>query len=324
MSDAPAVSVILPTHNRAALLRQAVASVQAQTFRDWELIIVDDGSTDDTAAVAEALSAQDARIRVVRQPNRGGAAARNAGIRQARGTFVAFQDDDDLWHAEKLSRQCAVLSSGHPEYGWLYGFMEVENLVTGARSTHGRVVTTYRELFSGYFIGTPTVLIRQSCFSRVGLFTEDHALWGAEDLELFLRLATHYRFGCLPEPVITRYIRDEQASLERQAQYLEATVRVYQGLDLSGQTDVRRIDKIRKVADLHYHIACFYREHGAYRQAAGHFARAVLTYPPIGLYLSTGSLTVRQRIRSALAPAVQGAACLLKASKNGFVIRPNT
>ena len=308
----PAISIVLATFNRAQLLPQAIASIQAQTFADWELIVVDDGSTDSTRQVVSEIQQRDPRVRYVHQENRGGAAARNMGVRAAQGMYITFKDDDDLCHLEKLAQQYQLLST-HPEYGWMYGFMDVENLVTGERSVHGRVVTTYRELFSGYFIGTPTVLIRRSCFDRVGAFKEDRALWGAEDLEFFLRLTKVYAFGCVPKPLITRYIREEQASIERQARYLEATVQIYRTIDIKGQDQIRWLDKVRKVADLHHFVACFYRDHGAYWQAARHFGQALLTYPPIGVYLSKGPLTRQQQLRQALAPLRQGAACLLKA-----------
>lgn len=317
----PAISIVMASYNRARLLPQAIASVQAQTFTDWELLVIDDGSTDSTRDVVSGIAKQDPRVRYIHRQNGGGAAARNTGIRNAQGAFVAFQDDDDLWHPEKLSRHHAFLS-GHPEYGWLYGYMHIEDRKTGERSVHGRVVTTYRELFRGYFVGPQTVLIRRPCFDRIGLFQEDRALWGAEDLELFMRLAKYYPFGCVQEPLATRFLDEEQNSLSRQAKYLEAAVKIYQRLDISGQHEVRLLDKIRKIADLHHHVACFYRDNGMYQQAALHFGQAILTYPPIGLYLSKGPLTWQQQLRQALAPLVQGAACLLKALNASHKRRP--
>jgi glycosyltransferase involved in cell wall biosynthesis len=101
----PPVSVIMPTYNRAALLPDAVRSVQAQTWRDWELIIVDDGSVDDTAAVLESLSRDDRRLRLLANEGaRGPAGARNTGIRAARGAAIAFLDSDDCWEPSILAR----------------------------------------------------------------------------------------------------------------------------------------------------------------------------------------------------------------------------
>ncbi len=101
--ELPLVSICIPTYNRAALVQEAVASVLAQTWREFELIVVDDGSTDDTT---EALAAYASRIRLIRRESRGGvSAARNTGIAAARGEWLAFLDSDDLWRPEKLARQ---------------------------------------------------------------------------------------------------------------------------------------------------------------------------------------------------------------------------
>ncbi len=112
MSAQIPVSVIIPTYNRAALVAEAVASVLAQTWRDFEVLVVDDGSTDGTI---EALAPYASRLRLLRRESRGGvSAARNTGIKAARGEWLAFLDSDDLWLPEKLSRQMAYLAA-HPD-----------------------------------------------------------------------------------------------------------------------------------------------------------------------------------------------------------------
>src|SRR4030042_1119324 len=112
MSAKPCVSVIIPTYNRAALVAEAVASVLAQTWRDFEVLVVDDGSTDGTAAALAPFAGQ---VTVLHRPSRGGvSAARNRGIAAARGQWLAFLDSDDLWLPEKLSRQWAFLEA-HPK-----------------------------------------------------------------------------------------------------------------------------------------------------------------------------------------------------------------
>jgi glycosyltransferase involved in cell wall biosynthesis len=108
---APTVSVVIPTYNQPALLAEAVASALAQTLADLEVVVVDDGSTDDTPARLAALAAADPRVRVVRQPNAGTGAARNRGVREARGRYVALMDHDDLWLPTKLAEQVAYLDA---------------------------------------------------------------------------------------------------------------------------------------------------------------------------------------------------------------------
>src|SRR5215204_696893 len=103
------VSVIMPAYNAGRYIAESVRSVQAQTFGGWELVVVDDGSADDTGEVVRRFAAADARVRYVRRPNGGQAAARNTGLAEARAPFVAFLDADDLWLPEKLEAQLAVM-----------------------------------------------------------------------------------------------------------------------------------------------------------------------------------------------------------------------
>lgn len=109
----PQVSVVMPVYNAAAFVAEAIASVQAQTFRDWELLAVDDGSADTSREVVAAIAAADPRVRLIAAGrNEGPGPARNRGIAAARGRLVAFLDADDLWHPEKLARQIAFMDAG--------------------------------------------------------------------------------------------------------------------------------------------------------------------------------------------------------------------
>lgn len=127
----PAVSIVLPSYNRAAFLPDAFAAIRAQTFADWELIVVDDGGTDDTADVVGRLAAAEARpVRYVRQENRGPAAARNAGVDHARGRYVAFYDSDDLWLPHHLAA-CAAGLDANPDVDWVCAAMAMVDQATG-------------------------------------------------------------------------------------------------------------------------------------------------------------------------------------------------
>ncbi len=104
-SSAPLVTVVIPAYNREKFLPETIESVRTQTFQDWELIIVDDGSTDDTATIVSQLSKTDHRIRYIWQQNSERAVARNRGIKESRGAYIAFLDSDDLWLPNKLEKQ---------------------------------------------------------------------------------------------------------------------------------------------------------------------------------------------------------------------------
>src|SRR5262245_39393110 len=119
------VSVILPTFNRSSFLPAAFAAIQAQLLTSWELIVVDDGSTDDTPAVVDALSTSIAQpVTYRRQANQGAYGARNTGVQSARGEYIAFYDSDDIWLPHHLSA-CVSALNEHPDVDWIYGACEV-------------------------------------------------------------------------------------------------------------------------------------------------------------------------------------------------------
>jgi glycosyltransferase involved in cell wall biosynthesis len=203
-NGAVSVSVILPTYNRATLLSRSIGSVLVQTFEDFELIVVDDGSGDDTADVVKAIG--DPRVRYVPLGrNRGLSAARNAGLAEARGEFLAFQDSDDEWHPEKLERQLQTFRS-HPEAAVVYGDM-LRRLVDGQlmylRSpdiVRGRLVNPATRFWQTYMLAMQPALVRRTCV-REEQFDESFALF--EDLDLHLRLAMKHGYVHLPEPLVT-------------------------------------------------------------------------------------------------------------------------
>ncbi|UWQ43770.1 glycosyltransferase family 2 protein (plasmid) [Leisingera aquaemixtae] len=203
MADAPPeVSVVVPTYNRGHLICEALDSVQAQTFRDLEIIVIDDGSEDDTAARVSAW-AKTVPLPVVyeKQPNAGGNAARNRGIERARGRFVAFLDSDDLWHPQKIEKQMARLAA-RPEFGAVYcGLRE-----TDAES--GRVIAEPRHAFpegdllnallvSDVTAPTSAYTVRRRLLIEAGKF--DLALAARQDWDMWIRLARLAPIGCVPE-----------------------------------------------------------------------------------------------------------------------------
>lgn len=192
VASTPLVSVILPTYNRLPYLREAVASVFAQTYPHWELIVVDDGSTDGTAGCLARL--EDERVRVVRRPNRSNAAvARNAGLDRARGDYVAFLDSDDLWLPRKLELQIARLRS-QPECRWSYTHFGIINrcgeeipiLAGGPWFPHEGWVLT-RVITTEVIAPLPTIVADRKWVADLGGF--DERLVYGEDLDLRLRMA---------------------------------------------------------------------------------------------------------------------------------------
>ena len=185
--SAPKVSVIIPTYNRCDLVQKALQSVFAQTYHDFEVVVVDDGSTDDTRAVVEGRT----RVRYLFQENAGPAKARNVGIRQARGDMIAFLDSDDVWWPEFLKTQVEVLSR-YPEVG-----LVCARSIVGEKESKYFPCTQepfvgdlYRKLFEQSFIRTPATVLRKSCLDVVGGFNESYRCF--EDYDLWLRIARKY------------------------------------------------------------------------------------------------------------------------------------
>lgn len=221
-ATSPRVSVILPTFNRATSLIAAARSVLQQSYRDLELIIVDDGSQEDIAAVAGALS--DARVRYVRREQRGGsAAARNTGLAQARGAFIAFQDSDDLWLPGKLHRQVELLERYPEQVGAVFGW----KIVYGRDQTHrygvGRVacaptpngILRLDEDQVERFLNGNRISIQNGLFRRNGLPTAawfDPCAKADDDWEFAARLVQYRRVCEHPDVVVLAFISSDSIS----------------------------------------------------------------------------------------------------------------
>ncbi len=186
---APVVSVVIPTYNQADLLLKALQSVINQTFHDWEAIVIDNYSSDNTREIVDSLN--DPRIKYVAFSNKGIiAASRNHGIRQATGDYVAFLDSDDLWYPSKLVTCLDYVKQGADAVCHGIRIRKDGILQNKVYPTHpyGNIYKTL--LYDGNtVIATSTVLLKKQCFNRFGIFSEDPEIVTAEDYELWLRLS---------------------------------------------------------------------------------------------------------------------------------------
>ena len=241
------VSIIIPTYNCARLIGRAIESVLNQTYRDFELVIVDDGSTDNTEEIIKEFQKKDERIKYIcHDKNKGGSAARNTGIKVARGEYIAFQDSDDEWLPGKLKKQMEVFKNISSKVGVVYtGFWRItDNKKTyipesWVKQKDGNI---YFELLKGNFVGTPTILIKKKCFQKVGIF--DEKLPRLQDWELVIRLSKYYDFKCIDEPLLISYYTTDSISANHKA--------LIEALELILTKHYKKFNNYKKILSRHY------------------------------------------------------------------------
>ncbi len=199
-ATSPHFSVIIPVYNRERFIARAIESVLAQTYRDFELIVVDDGSTDATPQIAARYP-----VRLLRQENRGVSAARNLGITAARGRIIAFLDSDDAWKPRKLEVQAAHFAT-HPEC-MIHQTDEIWIRNGTFLNKHKKHQKKSGHIFYDSLhlclISPSAVAIRRELFDEVGVFREDFPV--CEDYELWLRITRRYEVCYSPEPLVIKY-----------------------------------------------------------------------------------------------------------------------
>lgn len=200
------VSIIIPTYNRSTKLKASIESILRQSYTDFELLIVDDASTDDTREMVEAIP--DERVCYIGQEVNGGAsAARNEGVRQAHCPLIAFQDSDDIWRAEKLEKQMAYWQQ-HPKYSMVYcsykKYIDNQEIIVPNADWRGELEgRIFSWLAQRNSIGTPTMLMKRECFLEAGGF--DTTLRALEDWDFVLRFSQKYAIGYVDEPLVDSY-----------------------------------------------------------------------------------------------------------------------
>ena len=234
MSCVPTVSVIIPTHNRAYLLPRAVNSVLSQTYGHYEIIIVDDCSTDHTRETVSSWNEE--RVRYIKHTeNRRQSGAINTGIDKARGEYIAFLDDDDEWVPTKLERQVAVLESNGPRVGLVYGWVDRVDDTTGSTRPQ------YRKTMSGDLSGdllalnipspTITLMVRTGIARAVNGF--DESLNAYNDLDFLVKVSQRCEIAALPEVVAVQHVGhgharmniDTESVLSDKAEYIRKHMR---------------------------------------------------------------------------------------------------
>ncbi len=290
----PPVSVVIPAYNRAATIRAAIESVLRQTWTDFELLVVDDGSKDDT--LAEAAKVTDPRLRLIENPrNMGAAGARNTGIAEAKGTWIAFQDSDDEWLPEKLEKQMARLLAPGADYVGAYCGLLTLGLI-GDR-TEDRLRLRYvpdsaiaevdgdivAPLLQANMISTQTLVVRRDLILELGRFDEETT--PIEDWDFVIRLAQRGTIAFVDEPLVHQRF-SENSITRNTARRLRSRIRlVEKNIDI-----YRRHPKA--LAHQYLIIANGLREEGDLVAARDYITRAVRLDPASARILARAAQTI--------------------------------
>jgi len=275
----PLVSVIIPTYNRARYVCEAVESALKQTYPHLEIFVIDDGSTAETQ---EALRQFGEKIKFIKQERRGTCAARNNAIRKAKGKYIAFLDDDDIWLEKKIERDINYLEV-HPDYGFVFsGFIYFSDKEKdmGERTKTEEEKTTYEFLYDQNIIhSTSLVTMRKDCLEKVGLF--DESLKQSGDYDMWLRAAKGYKFGYINECLSKYRMHDTNVSKNLKRR-IKVNKQIFNKPQMrEGKSWLQR--RIR-IARLYYYVATFFRKYHRYLEAFKYYIMAVLYCPFIGYF----------------------------------------
>jgi glycosyltransferase involved in cell wall biosynthesis len=271
----PLISVVIPTYNSGAYVLDALVSALEQTYPHVEVIVVDDGSTDNTRQLLEPYRD---RIAYVYQSNRGLSGARNAGISHASGDWIAFLDADDVWLPDKLQRQVDRLRD-LPEAGLVH--TDAAYLLGRTGRLQARPTPTppfegdcHLQLFGGNRIVVSSVIVRREWLERCGVF--DESLRQAEDYDCWMRLAPHIAFAFVPETLVLYRLHDSNMSKDRRTlRSFEARVldKALCNDSLAVRLGSRTIQS--RYANLWFEVGYVGFDHGEFKEAHRAFARSL-------------------------------------------------
>ncbi|WP_319423430.1 glycosyltransferase family 2 protein [Pleurocapsa sp. FMAR1] len=273
----PQVTIVIPAYNSLSYLPATLESVFQQTFTDFEVIVVNDGSTDETEKYVSSLN--DPRLKLINQTNQGLSGARNTGITNAQGEYIAFLDADDLWKPTKLAKQVRCLEE-RSEVGLVYTWTALAD--QNCKPT-GRLIVSDAEgdvseqlLTELNFIGCgSTPLIRQECFEMVGLF--DVELAATEDWDMWLRIATSYHFAVIKEPLV--FYRANPTSLSKSHLLMwEFSCKVIEKAFQSIPNNLLNL-KSQTYSSLYFYLSWLAIRNGDYEQA-NCFQKQAIAYAP--------------------------------------------
>lgn len=276
----PRVSVVIPTFNRPDLIGRAIRSVLAQTYADFEIIVVDDG---DKVSVEEAVAGVgDKRIRYIKNspPKQGGGATRNVGIREAKGEYVAFLDDDDEWLPTKLEKQMRALLSGPSEVGFCATAVRINGEHGESFNTpRGDGITDFSEMSLWRFAGflTSALVVKRVVFDEVGVF--DETLPSHQEAELMIRVCQKYKGIGVIEPLVQMDVSGHEHVGGNLGRRIEGEIK------LLAKHSIQYATRPKALAKHYFQIGLWYRDSGRKKIAKVFFLKSfVLSHSPRHIY----------------------------------------
>lgn len=279
--DAPTVSVIIPAYNCRGLISEAVESVRRQTYRDFEVIVVDDGSTDGTWEIIEQLASDWPTLRPIKIEHAGLAAARNTAIRQMRGQWIALLDSDDLWLDDKLEK-CMSYLVRHPDLSIVYTPMapiRIDGTPMKGHSKQCHAGWLGGKLFQSIFVHDPAAVFHKRVIETCGRFNESIPVCVGHDF--WLRVSTKFEFGLIDEPLALRRWSEQSLTKSRRCQgrMIKANMLEKFYLERGGKDLVEPKAAMKRLAKVHYSAGKTLLAEGRFREAKQYLAKAIQFQP---------------------------------------------
>ena len=276
------VSVIIPTYNREKFVGRAIESVLNQTYKDYEIIVVDDGSMDNTKSV---LAQFDNKIQYVYQENHGISGARNRGIQESKGEYIAFLDSDDVWIPEKLTIQVDILNKNR-NVGLVYSKLAIldEKGKKCGMKPEENTGRNFLELIKiGGDIPTSAVMVRRECFDKVGLF--DNTLPPMEDFDMWLRISRFYDIYEITGRILANYYWHDGQITSNKIKVYDGTVRlqkkIYRNYKDLPNVPVELL--IRRIVENQYMLSKSYNDEKFYWKSLRPALAAIFRFPHLGI-----------------------------------------
>lgn len=284
MGKQPLVSVIIPCYNGEKFINEAIESVLNQTYQNWELIIVDDGSMDNSKKIITQYCDADKRIQFIQhKKNKGIPSARNTGIKVSKGEYIALLDQDDLWNKEKLDIQMEEFLKSNNSLGLIFSNVTIMDTINNKKRKSKPIHINFekisneeliKKLFLENFIPSVAVIFRKECINQVGEFNEG-ITWGGDDYELWLRIAKFYKFRYINKGLAIR--REHTNNFSTIEKSVNGNIELAHNMNC--QCDTFKKLKDKKIAFQLYILGRFYHLNNNYPKAKKYYLKAIKISP---------------------------------------------